>query len=244
MHPESPQLFPGRIDVHSHLLPGVDDGCRTVEESIDCARRMVAAGYTHSFCTPHVWPNLPHNRPEDIPRRVARLQSSLSGAGVPLKLFPGGELNMRPDTPETPPDDLVTYGMARRFLLIDLWADRLPPFFAPVVRWLQSQGLKVILAHPERMKAVQDQPDLIDYFRALGTLLQCNLQCLGDPPEAATRVVAERALLDGRYFLLGSDLHNLNGLPIRLNGLRRAIELIGEAGVSQLTIENPRQLLP
>lgn len=244
MQPESPQLFPGRIDVHSHLLPGVDDGCRTVEESIDCARRLVAAGYTHSFCTPHVWPNLPHNRPEDITRRVARLQTSLAEAGVPLKLFPGGELNMRPDTPETPPDELVTYGMGRRFLLIDLWADRLPPFFAPVVRWLQSHGLKVILAHPERMKAVQDQPDLIDHFRELGMLLQCNLQCLGDPPEAPTRTVAERALLDGKYFLLGSDLHNLNSLPIRLNGLRRAIELIGEAGVSRLTIDHPRQLLP
>src|SRR3954447_15233085 len=244
MHPESPQLFPGRIDVHSHLLPGVDDGCRTVEESIDCARRLVAAGDTHSFCTPHVWPNLPHNRPEDITRRVARLQASLTDAGVPLKLFPGGELNMRPDTPETPPDELVTFGMARKFLLIDLWADRLPPFFAPVVRWLQSQGLKVILAHPERMKAVQDQPGLIDHFRELGLLLQCTLQSLGDPPGAPTRVVAERALVDGKYFLLGSDLHNLNGLPVRLNGLRRAIELIGEATVSQLTIDNPRQLLP
>ena len=244
MQPESPQLFPGRIDVHSHLLPGVDDGCRTVEESIDCARRMVAAGYTHSFCTPHIWPNLPHNRIDNITRRVARLQALLSEAGVPLRLYPGGELNMRPDTPETPPDELVTYGMARRFLLIDLWADRLPPFFAPVVRWLQSHGLKVILAHPERMRAVQDQPDLIDHFRELGVLLQCNLQCLGDPPEAATRLVAERALLDNKYFLLGSDLHNLPSLPIRLNGLRRAIELIGEAGVSQLTIDNPRQLLP
>ena len=165
---------------------------------------MVAAGYTHSFCTPHVWPNLPHNRPEDITRRVARLQSSLAEAGVPLKLFPGGELNMRPDTPETPPDELVTYGMARRFLLIDLWADRLPPFFAPVVRWLQSQGLKVILAHPERMKAVQDQPDLIDHFRELGMLLQCNLQCLGDPaggPDADRRGAA---LLDGNTFCWGA----------------------------------------
>jgi len=104
----------GHIDVHSHLLPGIDDGCKNVAESVACAKLMVQAGYTHSFCTPHVWPNLPHNRPEDITRRVARLQSSLSEAGVPLKLFPGGELNMRPDTPETPPDERVVVGEQHR----------------------------------------------------------------------------------------------------------------------------------
>ena len=52
----------GRIDVHSHLLPGVDDGCRDVAESIACARKMVEAGYTHSYCTPHVWERLGNNR--------------------------------------------------------------------------------------------------------------------------------------------------------------------------------------
>src|SRR4051794_15107533 len=57
----------GRIDVHSHLLPGVDDGCASIEDSIACAARMVAAGYTHSFCTPHVWPDLPHNNAGTIP---------------------------------------------------------------------------------------------------------------------------------------------------------------------------------
>ena len=49
----------GRIDVHSHLLPGLDDGCVSLDESLACARRLVAEGYTHSFCTPHIWPNLP-----------------------------------------------------------------------------------------------------------------------------------------------------------------------------------------
>ena len=49
----------GRIDVHSHLLPNVDDGCGSQAETLECARRLVEAGYTHSFCTPHYWPNLP-----------------------------------------------------------------------------------------------------------------------------------------------------------------------------------------
>src|SRR3954471_20893250 len=98
----------GRIDVHSHLLPQVDDGCRTLEESIAGGREMVAAGYTHSFCTPHVWPSLPHNNAAEITRRVGRLQQAFDDAGVGLKLIPGGELNLRADTPGTNPGDVVT----------------------------------------------------------------------------------------------------------------------------------------
>ena len=234
----------GRFDVHSHLLPGVDDGCETVEESIECARRMVAAGYTHSFCTPHIWPDLPHNSGPMIPVMVSRLQAALDEAGVGLKLFPGGEINLRDSTRRTPPDEVVTYGLARRFVLMDFWDDPIPGFFEPSVEFFQSLGVKVVLAHPERMRPVQADPSLADRFADLGVLLQGNLQCFSDPPGAMTRRTAERYLAEGRYFLLGSDLHRLNSLQARLDGLKRAIELAGEDRVRELTVVNPRKLLP
>lgn len=234
----------GRVDVHSHLLPGIDDGCQTVEESLACARVLVEQGYTHSFCTPHIWPNLPENTPANIRRRVGELQAALDAASIALQLLPGGELNLREDTLGTLPEALVSYDMAGRFVLMDLWAEQIPPFFAPNVRWLQSRGTTVILAHPERMRAVQIDPGLADYFAELGMLLQGNLQCFGDPPHTDTRRVAERFLAEERYFMLGSDLHNLKSLPIRMAGLRRATELAGEEAVWKLTSVNPSQLLP
>lgn len=234
----------GRIDVHSHLLPGLDDGCRHLDESIACARLMVAAGYTHSFCTPHIWPNLTNNTIANIPRYTAALQAALDDAGVGLKLIPGGELNLRADTPWSQVDNLVSYGMGRQFVLFDLWCEQLPPFFKPGVEWLRAQGVKVILAHPERMAAVQRQPELADAFAEMGLLLQGNLQCFSDPVGAPTRRTVERFLLEGRYFLLGSDLHNLSSLPMRLEGLRRATDLVGQEVIDRLTITNPSQLLP
>jgi protein-tyrosine phosphatase len=233
----------GRIDVHSHLLPGIDDGCKNVTESVACAKVMVEAGYTHTFCTPHVWPHLRDNTASNIPRLTAELQSALDMAGVRLRLMPGGEINLREDTPTTAVDELVSFGMRRKFVLIDLWADKLPRFFQPGVKWLQSQGVKVVLAHPERMAAVQNDPKLVDYFADLGMLLQGNLQCFADPIGAPTRRVAEKLLAEGRYFLLGSDLHNLASIPIRLEGLARAIKLAGREVVDKLTIDNPRQLM-
>lgn len=234
----------GRIDVHSHLLPGVDDGCQSIEESIACAKRLVEAGYSHSFCTPHIWPSLPANTTQRIIDRVKRMQELLDDAAVPLRLIPGGEMNLRPDFTDDPSEMLVTYGMAGKHCLIDLWADKLPFYFEPSVRWLQSKRIKVILAHPERMCAVQDDPSLADQFASMGLLLQGNLQCFGDSPTATTRRVAEKFLLEGRYFMLGSDLHNLATLPLRMNGLARVIEMIGDAASLILTRDNPAKLIP
>jgi protein-tyrosine phosphatase len=233
----------GRIDVHSHLLPGIDDGCESVEESLRCARRMVAAGYTHSFVTPHIWPGLPANTIANITALTQRLQAALDRGDIPLRLIPGGELNLSPTLAQTPREELITYGMQRHYLLFDLWANRLPAYFEPTVRWLQSQGLQVILAHPERMQAVQDDPALADYFARLNILLQGNLQCFNDPRSSPTRRTADRFLREGRYFMLGSDLHREDSLQSRLDGLQRARELAGEQQIDELTIANPAKLL-
>lgn len=234
----------GRIDVHSHLLPGVDDGCASLEESIECARMLVAAGYSHAFCTPHAWPNLPNQTRQVVPMRTTELQSALITAGVPLLLFPGCELNLHPKVMETPESNIISLGLASRFILVDMWADRLPEWFAPAIQWLQNMGLTVILAHPERMRAVQDQPGLADVFSDMGIMLQGNLQCFGDRPDAHTRIVAEQYLREGRYFVLGSDCHNVKGLNHRLDGLRNAIALAGDEVIDRLTKQNPLQLLP
>src|SRR5258706_8043592 len=108
----------GRVDVHTHLLPGVDDGCATVEESITCARALVTAGYTHAYCTPHVWPDLPGNNAREIKGRVADLQGAFDDAGVALKLLPGGELNLMSAWPrlgEQARGEVVTYGLLGRY---------------------------------------------------------------------------------------------------------------------------------
>src|SRR5687767_913784 len=80
-----------RVDTHSHLLPAVDDGCKTVEDSIACAKILVANGYSHAFCTPHIWHNNRGISRTSVPRLVKMLQTELDAAQVPLTLMPGGE---------------------------------------------------------------------------------------------------------------------------------------------------------
>jgi len=231
------------IDTHSHLLPGVDDGCATLDESLACARQFAAAGYTHVACTPHVWPSLPHNNVREIVLRVGRLQAALDAAGVAVRLVPGGENNFRELDVRQPKAAIPTYGMAGRYVLADLWVETLPAWFWEKVRWLQSLDLTVILAHPERMRAVHDDPDLADRFADAGVRLQGNLQCFADAVGTRNRDVAERYLAEGRYFMLGSDLHGAGTVANRLKGLARVCEAVDAATVRRLTHDAPREVL-
>ena len=232
----------GRIDVHAHLLPGIDDGSRTVEESVEIAQRMVEAGYSTLVCTPHVWPTL-DNDAMTIALRVAEMQGILDDAGVPLHLHPGGEMHLTRQFVRTPVEDYITYDLAGRYALFDFWSEHLPEYFEACVRRLINAGITPILAHPERIIAIQHDPDFVTRAADLGLLLQCNLECIGESITTERGRLATRWLREGRYFMLGSDLHRIDTLDRRLIGLERAADLIGAAELDRLTIENPAKVL-
>lgn len=232
----------GRIDVHSHLLPGIDDGCATYEQSLRCARILVEHGYTHAFCTPHTWPSL-SNTPDEIVDATGRLQERLSDAGIPLRVLPGGEMNLLQARPLND-RDVVSYGMAGRFALFDFWADSLSECAGSLdaaISDLRAKGLKLILAHPERIRAMQDDTGAaMDWFEERGVFMQLNSWCLTD---ARLRERAERWLKQNRYYLMGTDLHGPGGMPMRMRGLDIAESLVGREAVERLTVLHPRLLL-
>src|SRR5205085_11164453 len=130
--------------------------------------------------TPHIWPGYDTQTIESVPRWTRELQEVFDHAEVPLKVLPGGEMNLHPAVTATPADQIVTMALGKKYMLVDMWSEVLPPWFEPAVRWLQEMGLTVILAHPERMRAVQDEPSVADRFAEMGILLQGNLQCFSD----------------------------------------------------------------
>lgn len=242
--PEQPGI--GRFDVHAHLLPGVDDGCPSVDESLACARLMVDAGYRMAFCTPHIWPGFPENTWPNVRRWTRELQHAVEEAGLPLRLYPGGEINIQATLPAIlgwQKEDVPTYGEGGQYVLVDFWCDRLPGEFEAGVRHLKSLGLTVIQAHPERIECFHREPSLVDRLGDMGVLFQGNLQCFTDPPDLPTRQLAEQYLAEGRYFLLGTDCHRLDTLRTRLDGLSAAVRIAGEARVRELTARNPAKLL-
>lgn len=233
----------GRIDVHAHLLPGLDDGSTSEAESIDLARRFVGAGYTHAFCTPHIWPGYELHTPEFIRERTQLLQLELDAAGVPLKIHPGGEINLDWPIETMRASQIPTYGMRGVHAIFDFWTGDFPDRFMRRVRHLKTNRITPVCAHPERIEAFQDDESLLDTLAAEGVLFQGNLQCLSDHPAKATRELIEKWLREDRYFMLGSDAHRSETMDLRMNGLAVAEKIVGAAKLDVLTRVNPAMIL-
>jgi protein-tyrosine phosphatase len=239
--------LPGRIDTHAHLIPNVDDGCKSVADSVFAARQLVEAGYTHAFCTPHIWPNLRANTAGAIRQWVVELQAAYDAAFVNLTLLPGGELSLPNGWPrlrELPVDEIVTAGLAGRHVLFDFWDEQLPEGLEAAVRYLVGLGITPILAHPERIGAFQNDPSAVDTVVGWGCWLQMNTWTLAMGQGSRVRTTAERLLRDNRYTLFGTDTHDSAGVAVRVQGLAAAADLVGWDVVDRLTRVNPAQLLP
>ena len=232
------------IDVHGHLLPALDDGCGTLAESLDCMRQLAAAGYSRAFCTPHCG-GLGDPTPDEIAALTRQLAEHAKTHDIPLELKPGGEVRLHPEFPEALSlTGVPTYANAGRYVLADLWEPDWPAWASRAVDWLQARGLIVILAHPERMACLLNDPSGIDELARRGLLFQGNLGPIGGADTPPIVALAHRFLQDGRYFLLGTDVHRPSHLPARLAGLQKATELVGPEKVRELTITHPARLWP
>jgi protein-tyrosine phosphatase len=229
--------------MHAHLLPGIDDGSRSVAESVTIAQRLVERGYETLVCTPHIWTDLPGNSLATVAPRVATLQAELQRANVPLKLLPGGEIALRPDLVNLRPDALPTYANRGRVFLVDTWVFDWPDWLTPTLRHLQQGGRTVVFAHPERTGMIQENPDNAKKLRDLGVLLQGNMYCLTDPVGEPTRELFESFLDDGLYYMLAGDLHREDSMAKRLRGLDKVTDRIGTDAVHTLLRDNPAKLL-
>ena len=147
----------GLIDIHTHVLPGVDDGSRDAGESLQLLSALHEAGFNDVFCTPHHnWGGDRPNTPRSTPPAVARLQDALDNAGLEVRLHAGGEHALKDDLSTQRPREWSTPG---GYFLLDFWKPVRPRYVEPAVRRLQSFGLKPIFAHPERYAWVQSDPD-------------------------------------------------------------------------------------
>jgi protein-tyrosine phosphatase len=233
----------GLIDLHSHLLPGIDDGCRTLEESLACVRTLSDHGFVGTACTPHMCVSaFPANAPRTIAARIAILQEHLKRSGLSYRLWAGGELRLAEDTlPWLREHGVPTLGPSRN-VLIDYWGRRWPAFADAAVEHLLQDGYQPILAHPERMDFDDREWDtVLARLEQRGTRLQGNLKCLAghEGPRVCQR--AQLLLQEDRYWMLATDMHGTADLAARLEGLDTVERLVGPAKLRQLLVERPQK---
>ncbi len=242
-HPPLPAV--GHIDVHSHLLPRIDDGCATIDESIECIRQLMAAGFAGSVCTPHFCRETnSHITREAIDGALAGLSERVAEEGIDYRLWPGGEVRLARSTiPWFEEVGVPTLG-AGRSVLVDFWGMTWSDYASDICRYLIERGYQVIVAHPERMNLVLPSRDeVIESLGAMGVTFQGNLNSLTGGEGAEAGDVSARLLAENRYDLLATDVHGPVGLARRIEGIAVAERLVGPKRLAALLDERPREIL-
>ncbi|HEU4973475.1 MAG TPA: CpsB/CapC family capsule biosynthesis tyrosine phosphatase [Baekduia sp.] len=214
------------IDLHCHLLPGVDDGPATLEESVELARLTAAAGIDVAAATPHVSRRHP-TAPAVVHEGVAALQRAIDAEGIALRVVPGAEiaLDMLPDLDDEALGALRLGGGP--FLLLEAPLSAGAPDAAPFIASAQRRGFRVLLAHPERSPQFQRAPELLAPLVADGVLVSVTAGAFagrfGEPARRTAALLLRRGLVHD----LSSDLHDVRRRP---PGIAEPLAASGEDG--------------
>jgi len=229
------------IDLHTHILPGLDDGARTLADALDMARAFVSDGVTAIAATPHVRDDYPTS-PDEMLRGVDALRQALDEEGVELTILSGAELAVdwiaRLDGVELRNLTLARNG---RYVLVETPYYGWPLELVERLLGLRVAGFTPILAHPERNGVVQGNPSLLAPLVRGGTLVQVTAGSLDGRLGRTTRETALRLVATGLAHLVASDAHTPD---VRAAGMRSAVDAVEDDALAQWLVEDvPRALV-
>src|SRR5262245_31049566 len=185
------------IDLHCHLLPGIDDGSKDLEMSLAMARMASSDGISTIACTPHILPGVYRNTGPAIRAAVAGLQKSISDAGILIALVTGADVHVAPDLGVQLREGKALTINDSRYILLEPPHHLLPPRLEDLVFGLQTAGYVPILTHPERLSWIEGHYDLIWRFVNNSVLMQITAGSLLGLFGRRPRYWAERMLDEG-----------------------------------------------
>jgi protein-tyrosine phosphatase len=235
----------GYVDIHAHLLPGIDDGPIDLAESMAMAIAAVRCGITTVVATPHLRADFPAVSAQELARRRQEVQDAIDRRGIELRVLCGAEVSLAWAIGATDADlRLASYRQNGTDLLIETPAD--VSTLERFVFELQLRRYRITLAHPERCRQFQRDPKPLEALTERGVLLEINAGALLLPSRSATRKLAEHLCRDGFAHAVASDAHSAgNRRPVTAfeAGLEAASALVGPERAQWLVSTAPRAIV-
>jgi protein-tyrosine phosphatase len=232
------------IDLHCHILPGIDDGAKDVAISLAMARASVEQGVTVVACTPHILPGLYHNSGPAIRQATQELQGVLEREGIPLQLVTGADAHMTPDFAAQIRSGHLLSLADSRYVLVEPPHHTAPPQLEDFFFNLVVAGYVPILTHPERLSWVPARYEMIKRLVQGGVWMQITAGSFAGAFGRNALYWAERMLDDGYVHLVASDAHDAERRPPDLAAGREFVaKRVGAAEAQCVVVTRPMGIL-
>jgi len=233
------------IDIHTHILPSIDDGPETIEESIELCKVAANDGIKTIVATPHSKDGVYETKSVDILKTVDVLNLKLKENQIDIKILPGAEVHISEGLVENiKSGDVLTINNGGKFVLFELPFVFIPPGTDTFIFNLKANGIVPIIAHAERISAFQRNPELVDQLVKIGARVQINAHGLTRRANPRERKCAEWLLRNGLVHFIASDTHSLKGRPPILSAaVECASRIVGEVEARELVCHNPEQII-
>jgi len=225
------------VDLHCHILPGLDDGAATMEESTAMAESAIADGITHVVATPHS-----NSKYFFDFARVRRLRDELqTKAGERLKIATGCDFHLNPENLESLRKDARQYCINQRdFLLVEFNEFSIPPSMDQALHVIQLAGVQPVITHPERNAILRSRPERLKKWIRQGCFAQVTGGALSGGFGAGSQQDALRWIAEGLIHFVASDAHNTRSRPLRLQAAYNVVvDRFGEEKARALFHDNP-----
>lgn len=234
---------PHFVDIHCHLVPGIDDGSKSWDESLKMAQMAVADGIQTTVVTPHQLGTFSHNTGDQIRSRTAELQSFLEEYDVPLTVLPGGDVRIEPDmVKKLRSGEVLTLADRGKHVLLELPHELYFPLEG-ILEKLHAAGMVGILSHPERNQGLLKQPELIPPLVERGCLMQITAGSLLGAFGSGCQEICQWMLRRDLAHFIASDAHGPKSRrPLIGHAYDAAVELVGREIATEICCTNPAKV--
>lgn len=232
------------VDIHCHILPGIDDGSKDWETSLNLAREAVKDGVTHAVVTPHTLNGKYTNHKKDIIWLTDQYQQKLDEANIPLTVFPGQEVRLSGGLiPALEADDILFCDADGQYMLLEFPSEDVPTYAKNTIFQLHEHGITPVIVHPERNNRILKEPQVLQELIEQDCLVQITASSytglFGDKVENLSRRLIEA----GQGCTFASDAHDLPRRQYQLSEAYAKMEREFGSELAESWKENARKII-
>ena len=233
------------IDIHCHILPNMDDGPETLDETLEMCRMALADGTTTIVATPHQQDGIHNTSADAILKNVHSVAALLKRSNLNLELLPGADVRVDVDTGEKiGQGEILSLNNTKRYFLLEFPAHTIPPNMDRLIFNLLLKNIVPILTHPERIFEVQENPNRVYELVSMGVLSQITAMSVTGEFGSRARKCARMLLKHNLVHIIASDAHSADYRPpILSNAVKAVSRLLGEERAMDMVTTIPSQII-